>query len=272
MELLTTERKRAVEQTAAPGASSWLGALPLKSHGLNFSKGEFQDSLCLRYDKNLKSLPSKCVCSANFTVTHAMNCHRGGFINARHDNVRDFEKQLLEQVCRDVEVEPRLQPVIGHQFNRSVNTSDEARADIRARGFWRAGQNSFYDICITNADAESNVNKTVSSVLRSKEQSKKRSYNPRIMEIDQGTFTPLVFTIKGVMGHECETFHKSLAEKIASKKGERYDEVMRYIRVKLSFLVQRAALLCLRGTRVRNINSVVDEGVDFGLKLNELNC
>ena len=64
----------------------------------------------------------------------------------------------------------------------------------------------------------------------------------------------------------------SLKKKIASKKGERYDEVMRYIRVKLSFLVQRAALLCLRGTRVRNINSVVDEGVDFGLKLNELNC
>ena len=92
------------------------------------------------------------------------------------------------------------------------------------------------------------------------------------MEVDQGTFTPLVFSIKGVMGHECEKFHKSLAEKIASKKGERYEEVMRYIRVKLSFLVQRAALLCLRGTRVRNVNSVVDEGIDFVLKLNELNC
>ena len=43
-----------------------------------------------------------------------------------------------------------------------------------------------------------------------------------------GSFTPLIFKTTGVMSHECTVFHKSLAEKISTKRGDRYDEVMRY--------------------------------------------
>ena len=67
------------------------------------------------------------------------------------------------------------------------------------------------------------------------------------MENDQGTFTPIVVTVKGVVGPEGSKFHKTLASKIADKSGERYDDVTRLIRTKLSFLVVKAALLCLRG-------------------------
>ena len=270
MESLSDPTKRSIEQIAQPGASSWLGAYPLKSQGMNLSKEEFQDALCLRYNKNLKNLPAKCPCGATFTVTHAMNCKRGGFINARHDNLRDFVAQLLEKVCNDVETEPHLQPVAGQRFKPSANTSDEARSDCRARGYWRPGQNSFFDLCITNADADSNKERTVAAVLRSREQAKKTQYNQRIMDIDHGTFTPLILTIKGVMGHECEKFFKTLAEKLAKKKGERYEEIMRYIRIKVSFLVTKAALLCLRGTRVNTKSKVTEEGDDFSFKLNQL--
>ena len=89
------------------------------------------------------------------------------------------------------------------------------------------------------------------------------------MEIEQGTFTPIIFTTKGAMGHECEKFHKSLAQKLAKKRGEKYADVMRYIRVKLSFLVLKASLLCLRGTRVK-VNEVSLENEDFSFVLNEL--
>ncbi len=200
-----------------------------------------------------------------------MNCHRGGFINMRHDNIRDFTCKLLEQVCNDVESEPHLQKVPdGVRFKPSVNVSDEARSDCRARGYWRAAQNSFFDFCVTNAEAISQRDRTVAAVLRSKEQDKKRAYNTRIMEVDQGTFTPLILTTKGVMGHECDKFFKSLAEKLAKKKGERYEDIMRYIRVKISFLVLKAALLCLRGTRVKSNSMVSDDGDDFSFKLNQL--
>ena len=86
-----------------------------------------------------------------------MNCHRGGFINARHDNIRNFEAGLLKEVCRDVE--PPLQLVGTTTFARSVNVKDDARLDVRARGFWRDGQQAFFDIRVTNADCESQKEK-----------------------------------------------------------------------------------------------------------------
>ena len=57
------------------------------------------------------------------------------------------------------------------------------------------------------------------------------------MEIEQGTFTPLIYTVKGATGSECQVFHKALAEKISNKTSERYEDITRFIRVKLSFLV-----------------------------------
>ena len=269
---LSPERKRTMEELSMPGASSWLGALPLKSQNMDLNKGEFQDALALRYDLRPKNLPSKCACGNNFDATHAMNCHRGGFINARHDNVRNFDAKLLQDVCRDVQLEPLLQPVPeGRQFRNSVNTSSEARADIRAKGFWRDGQDSFFDIRITNTTANSQVNTPIESVLRKHEMDKKRTYNTRIMEIDHGTFTPIVITTKGVMGRECEKFHKALAEKLAVKKEEKYEEVIRYIRVKMSFLALKSALLCLRGTRAKVREQTFHENENFGFLLRDLN-
>ena len=57
------------------------------------------------------------------------------------------------------------------------------------------------------------------------------------MEIEQGTFTPLVFTAKGVMAPECSKFYKVLAGEISKKTGEKYEDVIRLITVKTSFLV-----------------------------------
>ena len=70
----------------------------------------------------------------------------------------------------------------------------------------------------------------------------------------------------------CSIFHKALAEKLSDKQGERHEVIMRYLRVKLSFLALKSMLLCLRGSRSHTTKSaktvVVKE--DFGLALNEL--
>ena len=86
---------------------------------------------------------------------------------------------------------------------------------------------------MTNADCESQQDSSLKAVLRDHENTKKLHYNRRVMEVEHGTFTPLVFTTTGVMGHECSIFHKALAEKISTKKNERYEDIMRYLRVKL---------------------------------------
>ena len=95
----------------------------------------------LRYGKDLKGLPSKCPCGQSFNMTHALNCKTGGFITIRYNRVRDFEAQLLTEICNDVEIEPPLQTLEGEIINGLTGVN--AKPDVRARGFWREGQNSF---------------------------------------------------------------------------------------------------------------------------------
>ena len=180
-----------------------------------------------------------------------------------------MECSLLKSVSRDVEREPPLQPVINREgYPRTAILDDDARLDVRARGFWRDGQNAYFDIRITDVDSVSQENVPLKSVLRKHEMEKKRNYNRRVMEVEHGTFTPLVFSTSGVMAHECSIFHKTLAEKLAEKRNERYEEVVRYLRVKFSFLALKSTLLCLRGSRtVAKVQEVVS---DFGLALNDL--
>ena len=190
-------------------------------------------------------------------------------VNVRHDKIRDVECQLLKMVTHDVESEPQLQPVTNRTgYCRTAVLSDDARLDIRARGFWREGQNAFFDVRITNPDADSQQNSTITSILKKHEQEKKRGYNRRVMEVEHGTFTPLIFTTTGVMSHECSVYHKALAEKISLKRDERYEDVMRYLRIKFSYLAIKATLLCVRGSRT--VKRVEEVGGDFNLALREL--
>ena len=46
---------------------------------------------------------------------------------------------------------------------------------------------------------------------------KKRQYNNRIMNVEHGTFTPLVFSVNGRMANEYLKIDKSVAEKTAKK-------------------------------------------------------
>ena len=86
---------------------------------------------------------------------------------------------------------------------------------------------------------------------------KKRKYNSRVTEIEQGTFTPLVFTTTGGMADECLRYHSRLAELLSAKKQESYATTISWVRVKVSFAILRSVLLCLRGSRTprrRNLN------------------
>ena len=171
----------------------------------------------LRYGKDLKGLPSKCPCGRSFNMTHALNYNTGGFITIRHNKVRDFEAQLLTKICNDVDIEPPLQPLEGEIINGLTGVN--AKPDVRARGFWREGQNAFFDVRITNTNSESQRHLTSEKIFTKHEREKKRQYNNRIMNVEHGTFTPLVFSVNGGMAKECLKFHKFVAEKIANKSG-----------------------------------------------------
>ena len=92
------------------------------------------------------------------------------------------------------------------------------------------------------------------------EDEKKRKYASRIIEVENGTFTPLVFTTTGGMTQECQRYHSRLAELISSKKQETdCATTITWIRTKVSFAILRTALVCLRGTRSQRRKTNVQE-------------
>ena len=81
------------------------------------------------------------------------------------------------------------------------------------------------------------------------QQKKKRRYNDRIVNVEHGYFTPLVFSCYGGMSHECTMFFKHLTNLIADKRNELYQNVAKWIRTKISFALLKVALMRLRGYR-----------------------
>ena len=174
---------------------------------------------------------------------------------------------MLKQTCNDVETEPPLQPLEGEAITGL--TGEEARPDIRARGFWRSAQNAYFDIRVTNANSTSQSNMLAAKIYAKHEAEKKQNYNQRAMQVEHGSFTPLVFSVNGGMAPECEKFHKHLAENIAEKSGEKYSKVISWIRCKLSFLILRAALMCVRGSRPHKTNNESSATTDYALACND---
>ena len=204
---LSSKMKRCVDLAKEKGTSSWLSVLPLKDQGLLLHKGEFRDALCLRYGWNLPNTPTTCNCGSAFSIGHAMVCHMGGFPTIRHNEIRDLTASLLTEVCHNVAAEPHLQPLNGETMAfRSAITDDGARLDIRARGFWNAAQDAFFDVRVFYPNAPSNRSSSITAAYRKHENDKKRAYGQRVREVEHGVFTPLVLSSTGGMGREATTF------------------------------------------------------------------
>ena len=51
----------------------------------------------------------------------------------------------MREVCRDVQNKPTLLPINENDYERKVNTADNARLDISARGLWNSCEKTFFD-------------------------------------------------------------------------------------------------------------------------------
>ena len=249
---------RALEIAADKGASNWLTSLPLERYNFALSKTEWRDAVGpLRYLLPPKNFPSTCACGAPNSVTHAQNCHLGGFLGLRHDSVRNTIANLLETAkdCNDVEIEKHLTPLDideKRRAPRTSNTTEGARMDVAALGFWGPLQRVFCNLRVFNPLAPSKGFKSAEAQKKDNEKEKKDAYQWRVKEIEKGTFTPLVFTVQGGCGRECDAFLKQLSEKIAKKSGEDQSAVMAWIRTKLSFALVRTSVVCLRGWKKKD--------------------
>ena len=243
--------QRSMDHASEKGASSWLTALPIEELGMHLHKGDFRDAVYLRYNWELPNTPQTCACGSPFSVSHALSCPKGGFIIARHNSLRNMTGKLLSEVCRDVQIEPPLQRLDGESFHlRSTIVSEEARLDVRARSFWRDGQDAFFDVRVFNPHASSHRDSSLRLLYAKQEREKQRAYQQRVTDVERGSFTPLVFASTGGMGPQATVFFKRLAAQLAIKRGEEYSDVMSWLRCRLCFSLLRSAIQCVRGSRV----------------------
>ena len=101
--------------------------------------------------------------------------------------------------------------------NRTAIEPNEARLDTRASGFWIWRQQAFLDDRVFDPNDCRYSNSSLSRCYTTNEKEKKRNYNHRIMQVEQGTFSPLVFSVNGGMVGECQAFYSRLSELLAEK-------------------------------------------------------
>ena len=137
MEICSSEKQLTMNLASQKGASSWLSVLPPKKFTFPSTIMEFKDGLHLRYGWEPPNTPHTCPCGQPLTLTHSLYCPKGGYTRLRHNENRDTCATLVDEVCHDVEIEPKLQSSEGERFhNKTTTTEDDARLDIKEKGLW----------------------------------------------------------------------------------------------------------------------------------------
>jgi hypothetical protein len=191
-------------------------------------------------------------CGDRFTTEHAMSCPKGGLIIHQHNDLVTTWGQLCGQALTPSTVsdEPLIQPSRDIPLVGTTQTvpAPELRGDLAVHGFWTRGQTAIFDVRITDTDQPSNRNTNPSKVLLRHEKEKKDKYGALCIA-RQRTFTPLVFSVDGLLGKEATAASKRLASCLAAKWKRSYSELCAYVRSRLSLALIQSSSRCLRANR-----------------------
>lgn len=128
----------------------------------------------------------------------------------RHDALRDLNAESRREMCKDVTIEPSLIPIDGEEIDGL--SAGRARPDISSRGLWSTFERTFFDVRVLHPNAQSYQSIPPSSLYKKHENEKMRNYNSRIITVEKGTFTPLVYSTFGGCGLQAKRYCKRLAE------------------------------------------------------------
>ena len=252
--LLSIERKFAVERKINHKCSTWLTVAPTYNNGFSMTPDVFRDAVALRYARIPHQMKSLCDgCGEDFTISHALDCKKGGLVAHRHNDFRDLNIDLLTKSGLTQVIE---EPVLKESC---VNGEDGLRVDWSARSFWEPQREALFDCCILNADAPSHKGTPLNTILSSSRNFKKRKYNTAA-ESCGSTFTPIIATCEAIFDTEAEVYIKRLASLLATKWKKSYSVVACYIRARMQVAILRSVSLCIRGTRLKWRSAVLDDG------------
>ena len=95
--------------------------------------------------------------------------------------------------------------------------------------------------------------------------SKKNKYKERVLNVEHGSFTPIIFTTTGGAGPEANRHHKRIAELMALKKKGEYSQIISYIRIRMRFNLLRSLLVAVRGERGKRTKAGPISAIEYGL-------
>ena len=99
---------------------------------------------------------------------------------------------------------------------------------------------AFFDVRIFNPFAKSHLKSNLETVFNHNETVKKKAHKELVIQIEHGSFTPIVLSAMGGFGVETSRFVKRLIEKVADKKDMETSVVANYLRTKISFELIRS--------------------------------
>ena len=142
-----------------------------------------------------------------------------------------------------------------------------ARADIRARGFWGWQQSAFFDVYgFFTPTHQATATPASQPCTEGKSKPERES-----MVTEMASFTPLIFATTGGMGREATAFYKRLADLMAVKNSAPYSTTLAWMRCTLSFSLLRSAVMCMRGSRSSS-HRVPVASLELGVAESHLSC
>ena len=100
---------RRMRRAAKTGA--WITVLLSTVNGIELGSQEWRDAFFLSYGLDHPDLPTHCNgCEARFTISHALDCKKGGLVTARHNELRDGVSDLAGKAFKPARV--RNDPLI----------------------------------------------------------------------------------------------------------------------------------------------------------------
>jgi hypothetical protein len=193
--VLLSERRRVPQQ---PLASLWTrGLAPLK-------------------------LPSTCDgCGKKFNFNHVQICKEGGLILHRHDDVAAEWGEMCSHVLKPSAVSDEPFIHTGRDKQKTPGPTDasidkDLQGDIGVHGFWTKQQSTIFDVRITDTDCASSRDQDPRKILAQHERDKKKKYSVACADWRRH-FTPLVFSVDGMVGVEAGAAIKRVASLLSTK-------------------------------------------------------
>ena len=195
--------------------------------------------------------PSYDGCGAPSSLNRALICKKGGLIIQRHNELRDAIGDLAALVWRHVHCEPIIKDC--------SNEHHALVADLGIHGVWQPQAEVLFDIRVIDTDAQSYQSHSPQSVLASAEAEKKCKYSTACSD-RRASFTPLCFSIDGLLGCEADVFLKQLANRLFDTWDRSFSDVLWWICLKLAFSLLHAVAACLHGSHTKWRSLGVEDG------------